>query len=317
VLSGGTYYGTGTVYNGWDPLAIAPHWDYQGYGVDHAFYGPTSPINSNGVLVWILWPSPSAYNEIAPGDLADNNGWFGSLLLDQRDGTGNIYRRNRYYDPQTARFTQEDPIGLGGGLNLYGFAQGDPVNFKDPMGLCLEDLCIGESIAIAVGVKVAVRAIYNLFVHRPAGEGLVQETQQGLAIGVGGAGVVAGSRVLLSSASMVLASRAAAAAPVAANLDEIVQEAKAASQVMGPRIMALAQRISNLGLGRDRAVATLAAGLQRIGAEFGEATIEGRTYFFEGMIKNMDKVNALTIDPSGTITRATLRLVGTTWQVVH
>jgi hypothetical protein len=32
--------------------------------------------------------------------------------------------------------TQEDPIGLAGGLNLYGFAGGDPVTFSDPFGLC-------------------------------------------------------------------------------------------------------------------------------------------------------------------------------------
>lgn len=31
---------------------------------------------------------------------------------------------------------QMDPIGLAGGLNLYGFAGGDPVNFSDPFGLC-------------------------------------------------------------------------------------------------------------------------------------------------------------------------------------
>lgn len=36
------------------------------------------------------------------------------------------------------RFTQEDPIGLAGGLNLYGFAGGDPVNFSDPFGLKVE-----------------------------------------------------------------------------------------------------------------------------------------------------------------------------------
>ena len=32
--------------------------------------------------------------------------------------------------------TQEDPIGVAGGLNLYGYAGGDPVNFSDPLGLC-------------------------------------------------------------------------------------------------------------------------------------------------------------------------------------
>ena len=31
-----------------------------------------------------------------------------------------------------------DPIGLAGGLNLYGYAGGDPVNFSDPFGLCPE-----------------------------------------------------------------------------------------------------------------------------------------------------------------------------------
>lgn len=43
---------------------------------------------------------------------------------------------NRYYDPEAGQFTQEDPIGLAGGLNLYGFADGDPINFSDPFGLC-------------------------------------------------------------------------------------------------------------------------------------------------------------------------------------
>lgn len=32
-------------------------------------------------------------------------------------------------------FTQEDPIGIAGGLNLYGYANGDPINFSDPFGL--------------------------------------------------------------------------------------------------------------------------------------------------------------------------------------
>ncbi|MGD2154775.1 MAG: RHS repeat-associated core domain-containing protein, partial [Gemmatimonadales bacterium] len=70
---------------------------------------------------------------------ANRNGradWVGSLIRDQRDPSGLLYRRNRYYDPMAGRFTQPDPIGLAGGLNLYGFAGGDPANFTDPFGLC-------------------------------------------------------------------------------------------------------------------------------------------------------------------------------------
>jgi RHS repeat-associated protein len=63
-------------------------------------------------------------------------GWYGTLLSAKEDATGTMYRRNRYLDPATGRFTQEDPIGLAGGLNLYGFAGGDPVNSEDPFGLC-------------------------------------------------------------------------------------------------------------------------------------------------------------------------------------
>jgi uncharacterized protein RhaS with RHS repeats len=55
-----------------------------------------------------------------------------------RDASGQIYTRNRYYDPTSGQFTQPDPIGLAGGLNSYGFAAGDPVGFWDPFGLCAE-----------------------------------------------------------------------------------------------------------------------------------------------------------------------------------
>jgi RHS repeat-associated protein len=70
------------------------------------------------------------------GDGPDIRTWFGGLVDDMRDASGQMYRRNRYYDPATGQFTQVDPIGLAGGLNAYGFAEGDPVTYNDPYGLC-------------------------------------------------------------------------------------------------------------------------------------------------------------------------------------
>jgi RHS repeat-associated protein len=39
------------------------------------------------------------------------------------------------YDPSTGRWLSPDPIGESGGLNLYGYVEGDPVNATDPLGL--------------------------------------------------------------------------------------------------------------------------------------------------------------------------------------
>jgi RHS repeat-associated protein len=51
--------------------------------------------------------------------------------------SGLSFYRNRYYDQNTGRWTQEDPIGLEGGLNLYTYAGNNPPMFTDPFGLKL------------------------------------------------------------------------------------------------------------------------------------------------------------------------------------
>lgn len=42
----------------------------------------------------------------------------------------------RYYDPETARFLNRDPIGYAGGMNLHTYADNNPGNEVDPLGLC-------------------------------------------------------------------------------------------------------------------------------------------------------------------------------------
>jgi RHS repeat-associated protein len=53
--------------------------------------------------------------------------------------TGLYYNRARYYSPTTGRFLSPDPLGYGGGLNLYAYVGNDPVDFADPSGLAVDD----------------------------------------------------------------------------------------------------------------------------------------------------------------------------------
>ena len=46
--------------------------------------------------------------------------------------------RFRYYDPECGRFTQQDPIGLLGGINNYQYAP-NPITWVDPLGLSSKD----------------------------------------------------------------------------------------------------------------------------------------------------------------------------------
>ena len=50
--------------------------------------------------------------------------------------TGLYYYKSRVYAPALGQFLQTDPIGYDGGMNLYAYVGGDPVNLTDPMGLC-------------------------------------------------------------------------------------------------------------------------------------------------------------------------------------
>ncbi|MFZ6682093.1 RHS repeat-associated core domain-containing protein [Undibacterium sp. Tian12W] len=60
----------------------------------------------------------------------------------ENDGTGLYYYRARYYSPTTHRFISEDPIGLAGGINGYGYVGGNPISFTDPSGLCVGPLAV-------------------------------------------------------------------------------------------------------------------------------------------------------------------------------
>jgi RHS repeat-associated protein len=56
--------------------------------------------------------------------------------------SGLYYYRARYYDPELGRFLSEDPLRWDAGLNLYAYADNDPVNATDPYGMMTQDQCM-------------------------------------------------------------------------------------------------------------------------------------------------------------------------------
>jgi RHS repeat-associated protein len=49
--------------------------------------------------------------------------------------TGLVQNYFRDYDPQTGRYLESDPIGLGGGVNTYAYVRNRPTMSIDPRGL--------------------------------------------------------------------------------------------------------------------------------------------------------------------------------------
>ena len=79
--------------------------------------------------------------------------------------TGLMYYRARWYDPGQGRFISEDPIGLNGGVNLYGYVANNPARFSDPSGFCPQNpnelLKIGQAFGDASSALTARQRKYR------------------------------------------------------------------------------------------------------------------------------------------------------------
>jgi RHS repeat-associated protein len=88
-----------------------------------------------------------------PFQFAGDWGYQSEFAAAAEQGTGLQYLEQRYYDPAIGRFLSPDPIGFLGGLNLYGYADNDPVMNLDPSGLRWKEWLslAGGLIGAAVG----------------------------------------------------------------------------------------------------------------------------------------------------------------------
>jgi len=95
---------------------------------------PEAMTDQSGALVWTADYKPFGEAMVDPSSTVVNDFRFPGQILDRE--TGYHYNWNRYYDPGTGRYLTADPIGLAGGINLYAYVEGNPVNMIDPSGLC-------------------------------------------------------------------------------------------------------------------------------------------------------------------------------------
>ncbi len=99
---------------------------------------PRSATNDTQTIVW-SWESDAfgtAFSNTDPdGDGNDVfvNLRFAGQYFDLESGLH--YNWNRYYDPNSGRYTTSDPIGLQGGQNTFIYVSNSPLNFLDPTGL--------------------------------------------------------------------------------------------------------------------------------------------------------------------------------------
>ena len=74
-------------------------------------------------------------NSVAGGDASDPYGYKGKFGYYADHETGLVLCTYRYYDPVAGRWLTRDPIGVAGGVNLYGYCVNSSVNLIDTLGL--------------------------------------------------------------------------------------------------------------------------------------------------------------------------------------
>jgi RHS repeat-associated protein len=109
---------------------------YYYYHNDH-LGTPQKLTLSNGAVIWSAKYTAFGEAIVDPNSMITNNLRFPGQYQDEESGLH--YNYHRYYEPRSGRYLTADPIGLGGGINLFIYVLNNPINWTDYYGLIEDD----------------------------------------------------------------------------------------------------------------------------------------------------------------------------------
>jgi len=119
---------------------------------------PQKMTDAGQILVWDRQQEPFGEDYAVTGT-ADSPLRFPGQRAETAAGLYDNLMRD--YDPTLGRYIEADPIGLAGGLDLYGYAAQDPLYWVDPRGEWIQAIIAGAVAAcraVCAPVAKAVRA---------------------------------------------------------------------------------------------------------------------------------------------------------------
>ncbi|RLB24184.1 MAG: hypothetical protein DRG71_05320, partial [Deltaproteobacteria bacterium] len=106
---------------------------------------PIQLFSKDGEIVWSANYESYGKCNINPDSSIENNIRLPGQYYDLE--TGLHYNLRRYYDPEIGRYITEDPTRLSGGLNLYLYANDNPLRYTD---------VTGEGVSASLGIDVGL-----------------------------------------------------------------------------------------------------------------------------------------------------------------